>query len=439
MALNKTFTCNVIKDENDNDINCYYQGYHVRTGTWNDVKLSDYNQYSCNLGDGDWLTQTGEVFSGDKVILVFWNSDEDTRSGLKDRLCAISITLTEDSTYVNDIQLRPKTAPQCGFTFSDNTPTINNEISVIPSINDNFTYTYNGILHYQYREIFNELIFDSIGNITLKYDWDEGDSWVPDTSHTYTVINDYDISQRATNSYSLSKICTQSIRVKYNPPTPCLYFDYTDPIHTTEDVTVNAQIHDDDSRITSIKHKLITRDRDNNDLLQDIEIDENTDKTYSYIRTIQILQRHLFTQLIYWNDGFSSQTITYNKELHITNWCPEVAIIKEDSTAFDKIFKQTSSDLDGDIVSWDWKIYFIPPFSSGEYVEVHSYNATDANDWEVIFSVGGNYKVQIEVQDDYGCKVSDFTEFEITADCPETASECISEMKFIFPKQIANF
>lgn len=438
MALNKTFTCNVIKDENENDINCYYQGYHVRTGTWNDVRFSDYNQYSCNLGDGDWLTQTGEVFTGDTVILVFWNSNEGNRSGLKDRLCTISLTLTEDSTYVNDVQLRPKTAPQCGFTFNDNTPTINNEISAIPSTNDNFTYTYNGILHYHYRELSNELIFDSIGNINLKYDWDEGNSWEDFTSYTYTTIGDYNVSQRATNSYSLSKICTQALRIKYNPPIPGLYFDYISPIHTTEDVTINSQIQDDDNRITSIKHKLIVRDRDNNDLLQDIEIDENSDKTYSYLRTIQLLQKHDFGHIIYWNDGFQAQTINYTKNLPIENWCPEVTVIKEDTTAMDKIFKQTSSDLDGSIVAWDWKIFFIPPFSSGEYVEVHSYNAINANDWSVGFTVGGSYKVQIEVQDDYGCKTLDFTEFEIAADCPDTTKECISQMKFIFPQQMIN-
>jgi len=439
LAINKTFTCNNIKDENNNNIDCYYQGYHVRTGTWNNVRLSNYSQYSCNLGDGDWLTQTGEVFSGDVIILVFWVSADNTRSGLKDRFCSVSITLTGQSTYINDVQLRPKTIPQCGFTFSNNNPTINNPITVIPSVNDNFTYTYNGLLHYHYRTISNELIFDSIGNITLQYDWNTGNLWESIDSYTYTTIGDYNVSQNAVNSYSLSKVCTQAIRVKYNAPIPGLNFVYTNPIHTTEDVTVNAQIQDTDNRITSIKHKLIVRDRNNNDLLQDIQVNENANKTYSYLRTIQLLQKHYFTQLIYWNDGFSSQTINYNKELPITNWCPQVSIIKEDVTAFDKIFKQNSSDLDGKIVSWDWKIYFIPPFSTGNYVEVHSYNATDANDWEVIFSIGGNYKVQIEVQDDYGCKVSDFTEFVIKAYCPETASEYISEMKFIFPKQMANF
>ena len=440
MALNKTFTCNIIKDENDNDIDCYYQGYHVRTGTWNDVRYSENQQYNCNLGDGDWLTQDGEAQNGDIIILNFWVSDDedtkDTRTGLKDRLCSIIITLTGDSTYINDIQLKPKTKPQCGFTFTDNTPTINVEVGTIPNINDNFTYTFNDITHYHYRTLQNELIFDSIGNLTLKYDFDAGDGWNTDISYTYVDTGDYTVSQKVINSYDLSKICSQDLRVRYNPPIPGMNFDYTSPLHTTEDITVNADIKDIDSRITSIKHKLIIRDRDNNDLLQDIEIDENTTKDFSYTRTIEVLQKHFFTQIVYWNDGFDDVSITYRKEVNITNWCPEVTILKVDDTDTNKIFTQTSSDKDGDIIAWHWKIFFIAPFSDGEYTEVYNYTADNGDDWEVGFTVNGDYKVQIEVTDDYGCKISDITAFEIATECNENVSKTeTSNIKFIFPKQ----
>lgn len=436
MALNKTFTCNIIKDENDNDIDCHYQGYHVRTGTWNDVRYSENNQYSCNLGDGDWLTQDGEVSNGDKVILAFWQKD-DTRSGVKDRLCFIVITITGDSTYINDIALKPKTAPQCGFTFTDNTPTINHEIGINPSVNDDFTYSYNDITHNHKRAYGSEIIFDSIGNLTLQYDWDDDNGWVDSSTKTYTEIGEYTVSQRVTNSYDLSKICSQKIKVKYNAPIPGLDFDYTNPIHTTEDVQVTATINDVDSRITNIKHKLLVKDRDNGDLLQDITIDENTTVDYVYSRTIEILQRHFFTQVIYWDDGYDSQILNFNRELHITNWCPDVSVIKLDNTNLDKTFSQTSTDKDGDIVQWDWKIYFIPPFSDGAYVQVHEYQASNADDWNVIFTVQGSYKVSIEVHDDYGCGMTDEIIFDISEEnvCSYTK---IGDIKFIFPKQLGN-
>jgi len=437
MALNKTFTCNTIVDESGNAIECQYQGYHVRTGTWNTVRTSEFNQYSCNLGDGDWLTQTGEVFAGDVVILAFWVSTDATRAGIKDRLCFIAVTLNNDSTYVNDIKIRPKTLPQCGFTFTNNNPTINHAFGINPAVNDNFTYSYGGLTHYHKRTYSGELIFDSIGNLTLTYDWDEGASWETADTHTYGSIGDYTVSQSVINSYNLTKICTQPIRIRYNKPIPGLNFVFTNPIHTTEDVAVNANVQDVDSRITNIKHKLIVRDRNNNDLLQDILVNENLTLDYSYNRTIAILQKHYFTQAIYWNDGFDNKLINYNKQLTITNWCPEVSVLKIDSNNLDKIFTQTSTDLDGSIVGWNWKIYFIPPFGDGSYVEVYNLNAANGNNWEVGFTVQGSYKVQIEVTDDYGCKVTDFTIFDIseTSECDFTK---MSDVKFIFPKQLGN-
>jgi hypothetical protein len=438
LALNKTFTCNSIIDESSNLINCWYQGYHVRTGKWNDVRYSDYNQYSCNLGDGDWLTQTGEVFNGDEVILVFWDSDENYRSGLKNRLCSILITIDSKSTYINDIQLKPKLGPKCGFILDYNKPTINNPIEAIDKSTDDTFYEYNNITHYQIREYSSELIFDSVGIENIKYDWDEGSGWGEDSIYYYASINDYNISQQVTNYYSLSAICTQPLRVKYNSPIPGLIFDYIDPIHTTEEVSVEAIIEDIDSRIYNIDHKVIIRNRDTLDLLEDNLISNSTWLSYKYDYTINILQKHFFTQVLYWNDGWDDLTIYYNNELPITNWCPDVTIIKEDQSTNTKKFIQTSTDKDGDVVKWLWKIYFIPPFSSGEYVEVYREEAQTSDDFTVGFTVGGSYKVEITVQDDYGCYSSDEIIFDILGECPESVSACISNIKFIFPKQLGH-
>jgi len=435
LALNKTFTCNTIFDEDDNAIECYYQGYHVRTGTWNDVKYTEEQQYNCNLGDGDWLTQDGEVLNGDLVILNFWVSDEDTRSGLKDRMCSIIIEITSDNTYVNDVKLKPKTAPVCGFSFDNNEPTINNELNVYSFASDNYSYTFNEITHYHYRILENELIFDSIDKLTIKYDFDEGDGWVTDAFHTYSTVDEYTVSQRATNLYDISKICSQQLKVRYNIPIPGLSFDYINPIHTTESTLVIADITDIDSRITNIKHKIVIRDRYSNDIIEDTTIEENAILDYEYDYEIQVLQKHYFTQLIYWNDGFDDLSFTYNEELIITNWCPEVTIIKSDITDTTKIFVQNSSDRDGEVVKWLWEIYFVSPFSNGEYNKVYEYVSNNPNDWEVGFTVAGEYKVRIIVTDDYGCEQFDETKFNINTKCSFTD---ISNIKFIFPKQLGN-
>jgi len=437
MALNKTFTCNTIVDENLNDINCWYQGFHVRTKKWNTPRYSEYNQYSCNLGDGDWLTQTGEVFTGDEIILVFWVSAEGERSGIKTRMSSVIVTLTNDSTYITNPQLKPKTIPFCGFSFNDNTPTINNELIAYDFSSDDTEYIYNNVVQYHYKLLRSELIFDSVAIDEIKYDWDEGQGFELINKHTYINIGDYFISQRTTNKYGLSRICSQSIRVKYNAPIPGLRFSYKTPIHTTEDAIIDAVITDEDGRITNINHKIIVREY-NDEIISDTIINSNNILNYNYSYTIEVLKKHFFSQLIYWNDGYDDLIINYYKELLITNWCPEVAIIKEDVSPMDKTFIQTSTDKDGTINKYTWIIYFTPPFSTGDYVEVYRENKIDGSPLQIGFTVGGNYKVELIVIDDFNCGVSDSTEFIISAACPEYISRTPSKIKFIFPKQLGN-
>jgi len=428
MSLNKTFTCNIIKDEDDNDIDCYYQGFHIRTRTWNDVRFSENFQYSANLGDDDWLGQEGEVKKGDKILLCFWFNGED-RNGLKDRLSSIIVELTNDNAYVNDVLLKPKTNPKCGFRLNKENLTVNTKQTTTDISTDDISWKYNDIVHYHHRTIENELIFDSIGNLAIKYDWDAGDGWGEESEYSYTEIGDYSVSQRVLNQYDLKKICTQDQRVKYNRPQGHLDFIKDDIVKTTDNVDVNADIIDDDSTITQIKHKLIIRDRDNGDLLQDIEIEENTDLDYSYNRVIEVLQKHYFTQIILWNDGYDDRSIEYTKELKITNWCPEVQIYKEDYTELDKVFSHISNDKDGEVVKFLWRIYFIAPFKDEDFTLVHEFTAVNSDEWEVQFNIPGIYKIQIEVTDDYGCSTSSDLEIEIYEEY------CSSEeLNFIFPQ-----
>jgi len=437
MALNKTFTCNTIVDENNIPIDCNYQGLHVRSGIWNSVRTSSFNQYNINLGDADWLTQSGEALIGDKVILVFWQSGTD-RTGIKTRLSAVEFTITSANTYINDIQLIPKTAPTCSWTFDSSTKAINNLIGTIESPYDYYSWTFNNIIHYHYRTLYSTLIFDSIDVLTSTFDWNDNLGFVTTKTKTYTQIGDYNVSQRVTNAYNLSSICTNPLRIFYNKPIPGLSFIYTSPLHTTENITVNANIIDTDSRITNINHKLLVRDRNNYNLIQDILINSNNLINYSYIRTIELLQRHFFTQEIYWNDGFTNNLFSYSSEVPIENWCPVVSISKQDKNDLRKLFIHSSSDKDGTIVNYNWKIYFIAPFSTGSYALVHEYNTTLPDNWEVQFTVGGSYKVELSVTDDFGCTISDNIIFDIIAPCPTSITSNINNIKFIFPKQMVN-
>ena len=104
-------------------------------------------------------------------------------------------------------------------------------------------------------------------------------------------------------------------------------------------------------------------------------------------------------QYITWNDGWVDYTITKYKEIQVKNINPEVAISKMDLSAKEKRFEQISSDADGSVTSWTWKIYLLMPFS-GEWVEVHE-TTTDGSPIEIMFNEAGRYKAEIIVEDDY--------------------------------------
>jgi hypothetical protein len=444
MALNITFTCNSIYDENNNKINCYYQAYHPRTNKWNNVRLSEYSQYSFNAGDGDFLTQSGELKQGDWVYICFWENDE-TRSGLKNRFSYFK--LIHDgitNTYIIDPQLIPKTLPNCGWSLTNNDLRVNQTVYVIDTSSDSFSWSFNNHTFYHKRTEGEELIFDSVGIQNVKYNWDYNDNpdnFLTANNNSYSNIGDYVIKQKVTNYYGVSRICSKNIRVKYNTPRGGINFNYTSPIHTTESVSVNADILDKDFTITNIEHRLIIKNRNSNEQISDTLFEENTNLGFIYSDIIDVFQKHYYKQVIHWNDGYENNILNYNKELPITNWEPTVSLSKSDISDSEKAFVQVSNDIDGKVVNWSWKIYFIAPFSSGEYSEVYSYNTDSGEDWLVTFTVSGEYKVKLTVIDDYGDSASDELEFVINSSerCPEINNEIdINKIKFIFPKQMIN-
>jgi hypothetical protein len=47
------------------------------TQKWNNVRTTESNgYYALNLGDGDFLSQTGVINYGDKVLIVFWTGSD---------------------------------------------------------------------------------------------------------------------------------------------------------------------------------------------------------------------------------------------------------------------------------------------------------------------------------------------------------------------------
>jgi hypothetical protein len=434
-------------DENGDAINCKYQVYYPEHNLWNDVRDTELYQYNCNAGDGDSLTQTGSFLSGEHAVIVLWVGGND-RTGLKDRMAYHVITHDgATSTYVVDVQLKPKTAPTCPWYLATSA-TINREKTAYSYASDDWDYIYSGTTHYHHRKYGSEVIFDSIGNLTITFDFADGDGFETTNKHTYTAIGDYTAQHKAVNGYSLESICTRDIRLKYNTPIGCITFSPDgngagDEVQKGDVVTTTACISDEDSRITDIEHHWIIKNRDNNNtIVRDTTVDNNTTLNYSYDSTLLELQDTFAFQYISWNDGWNDFTITKSKEIQVKNITPEVLIGKIDLSAKQKRFEQVSSDADGTVSTWSWKIYLLMPFSA-EWVEV--YNTTsDGSPIEVTFNEAGKYKTEITIQDDFGKYsttnnsvagiASDSIEFDISASGTCTGSLGMDDdVFFIFP------
>jgi hypothetical protein len=452
MALNITFTCNEVVDENNNPINCKYQVYYPEYGVWNDVRDTELFQYNCNAGDGDSLTQTGTFLSGDHAIVVLWVGGND-RSGLKDRMAYHVITHDGvTNTYVLDVQLKPKTAPSCSWYLSTSA-TINREKTAYSYASDDYSYNFGGVTHYHHRQYGSEIIFPSIGDLVITFDFDEGDGFASTNKHTYSVIGDYVAKHKAVNQYSLESICERNIRLKYNTPIGCLSFTPDgvgsgDEVQKGDTVTTTACITDEDSRITNIAHHWIIKDRSNNsNIIRDTKIADNTNLSFSYNKELLELHDTFGYQYITWNDGWADYTITKYREIQVKNINPEVSISKIDLSAKEKRFVQESSDADGTVTSWTWKIYLLMPFS-GDWVEVHS-TTTDGSPIEIMFNEAGRYKTEVIVEDDfrkysttnttYAGYASTEIEFDISASGTCTTGGALQDdVFFIFPDVVGD-
>ncbi len=242
MALNITLT-GEIYDTNGTAFTgteVRYWGYfhHVNggssTSTWDgSVRTSELGYYNINLGDGSWLTQTGNAGSGDYVTLLFWtpNTISDGRTattltqwGLYD------IQLTSNLVYVQDIQIKAPMVPYCDFSRSGGNTVSTNVIISDDGAHDIHSWTFDSYtfwqrpyLHSQLMFGQNELDYDSIDSIEI--DWDDTSTNTEDihgTSyiHQYTAPDDYTITSYVTNVSGLSCNQTFPLRVYWRTPIP---------------------------------------------------------------------------------------------------------------------------------------------------------------------------------------------------------------------------
>jgi hypothetical protein len=206
--LNVTFAGNIFDSIETQymDDEVAYQAVHISNGisTWNDVHISEFGQYNINLGDGDWLTQSGIQNIDDKVIICFWINKTSTRNDLDlTEWSYIEIDLDGSSIYVNDAQTMPHQSPQCNFTTFDNIILDN-----VGTTNDQF-WIFHNVEQFQRYERLNNIIFPimSFEPNSVEINWGDGNietvSLESDYHHEYVLAGDYHIIVKVTNRGNL--------------------------------------------------------------------------------------------------------------------------------------------------------------------------------------------------------------------------------------------
>ena len=458
MALNVTFTCNAnsIVDENNNPIDCNYKAYYKRQGVWNDTRTSDQQQFNFNAGDGDSLSQTGELKANDVIIICLWQdvldggNTSDSTSGLKTRFTTFRIVHDgTTNTYIIDPQLKPKMVPTCNWSLNQ-TQIINEQYHATPLSDDEDSWIYNGNTFYHRRMYYSTLVFDSVGNITDTYDYEQNGTFVADQNHTYTTIAEFTATHKAKNGYDLEATCDKLIKTYYHIPTPDITFDPDMTIHdiyhgqalTVKYLTFGSR--DIDTRVIDIDTSLKYIANNNSVINEDsAKVDQTADVTT--VKTIDKLSRIRAVMTVNWNDGWNNQSFSYSEIRTVENTLPTTNLSMTNLTARNKRFVHTSNDIDGTVVRANYKLYLLMPFGAGwtKVQEVTNTGAQLNDPVEVTFAENGTYKMVLEIRDDANTRIpanfgiaTDEIEFDISIDtCSQESYEAakIEEIFFIFP------
>lgn len=341
MALNVVFD-GLVFDGNGSvcDGTVSYQAYfyQVNSGssssTWNNVRTVESGlsagYFNCNLGDADFLSQTGVVSSGDVVIIVFWDPTS------ADRLDACSslnewsvfrIVLDGSSTYTNDTQVRSNTCPNLNWSLAA-TGLVDANVTATNTSTDTHQWDFNGNTMYQRDSWYTTLM--TINNVdNTDFDW--GDSsqdtdlvGASNGTHSWSSSGDYTVEIVIEDDCGCTVTGTDTIRIYNNPPVPDITMTPTSP-DPNEVVTFQYTGTDVDNTITNIAWTIEDNGTyGNTDTISGTNARDDVITHASGIGTDWYGQSgnvgaftnpgdHQVSVVITWWDGFSNQTINYDE------------------------------------------------------------------------------------------------------------------------------
>ncbi len=375
-------------DENGALINGTVEGFTSPQNKWSGAKASQLNEYTINVGDGDWLTNDGSIAENEVVLLKFVSA-----SGIA--VISHTITNADISTrlVVQDVQLLPIQAPTCGLNLAI-TGTVNNIVTATNTSSDQYQWEYMGKTHHQRYDWYGTVVFPEIGIASVEYDF--GDGYSASNTYVWDTIGTYTVSSKTTNKNGQTRICTKEIVIGYNAPTGCVQFDKGTYI-LNDTVIVTGCITDADNRITGIDH-----------IWEEVITDTNLIKDYVYSKVLDEVKTYTAKQIIRWNDGFTDKVVEFTRHLSMANQPPVVDItVTEGVDTY--TFNSNAVDPEGMLSRVDWVVYTCKQEIMGDtgpcdWVEV--YRTTG----EIIeLSVGktGNYKVVATAYDNLNATGTD--------------------------------
>ena len=329
LALNITFSGNIYDSNNNkiNDDSVKYQAYFKKVNSssspnkWNNERISEYGQYSLNLGDGDLLTQDGKVSNNDKLVILFWREKKEVKESVSlSEWCFVETTLNGSEVYLTNIKLSKSIKPNNLFIQSGINK-VNKQIIISDSgTNDNHEYIFEGKTFKQTSEFFTGM--NTLPNNCVTIDW--GDNTLKQTfnagfsaNHAYSLPGDYVLSIIVTNSCGLQTTSTFTIRVYWNEPIVDFELNQTSFLPQGENglgkpiICINKTSNPDNRDILDNWYYIYEFDNE-----PSVEIK----KAYNQIFCATSHGTHEIKLNCYWYNGFEYKLLNKTKTIEQQQW-----------------------------------------------------------------------------------------------------------------------
>lgn len=392
MALNITINGYVYQDNGALAGNTVrYQAFFYPNGTassaekWNSVRVSEATSYwNLNLGDADFLGQTGTVLDNSRVLLVYWKGTTNDRNDVCSNMSewgATELVIDGSSVYSFNTQVKLNQLPNLIWSFPDN-GLVDTDYSSTNTSYDTHSWVFGSVTMSHWYTRYGETIFDVNQVDYTNYDWDDGDqdNGLPGAStsiHQWDTAGTYDVDIEVVDKCGGTVSGTETIEIRYRAPIPNIICNeavgqFIETPNTV--VTFDYNGTDIDDRITSIDWTINdsgvygntnTTDTINRDDTMDHDNGLGTSWPGESANSGAFTNpgSHVVAIVIHWNDGFNNLTINYQETFtqrrfdvapvpNIT--CPEA--VGQNITTPDTIvsFLYSGTDAEDRIQDIDW-------------------------------------------------------------------------------------